>query len=130
MMEGLEGLLRGRGGRRGPYVSPFMAGMPTVATLHPELEHLLEVPRTKLQDRVFRVFAETGLRTGELTGLTVDEATETLRAFVMGWFFERHFKGAEPDDNVDAVLQAFRLMTIGAQQQAQQRPSRPNKDRR
>ena len=129
MLAGLDGLLRGRGGRRPPHVSAFMAGMPTVATLHPELEHLLEV-RTKLQDRVFRVLAETGLRTGELTGLSVDEATEMLRAFVMGWFFERHFKGAEPDDNVDAVLQAFRLMTIGAHQQAARKPSsRPGKDR-
>ena len=101
--------------------------MPTVATLHPELEHLLEA-RTKLQDRVFRVLAETGLRTGELAGLSVDEATEMLRAFVMGWFFERHFKGAERDDNVDAVLQAFRLMTIGAQHQAARSP-RPTRRR-
>lgn len=116
MMAGLESMLRNRGGRRAPYVSAFMAGMPTVVTLHPELEHLLET-RTKLQDIVFRMFAETGLRTGELVGLGVDEATEMLRAFVMGWMFELHFKGGG-DDNVDAILQAFRLMTIGAQYEA------------
>ena len=92
MMEGLEGLLRGRGGRRAPYVSAFMAGMPTVATLHPELEHLLEA-RTKLQDRVFRVFAETGLRTGELAGLSVDEATEMLRAVRHGLVLRTSLQG-------------------------------------
>jgi AcrR family transcriptional regulator len=118
MIAGLEGLLRGRGGRRAPNVSAFMAGMPLVVTLHPELIHLLET-RTKLQDIVFRVFAETGLRTGELVGLSVDQATEMLRAFTMGWFFERHFKGGDADDNLDAVLHAFRLMTIGAKYEAQ-----------
>lgn len=106
-----------------------MAGMPTVATLHEELEHLLEA-RTKLQDRVFRVLAETGIRTGELAGLSVDEATEMLRAFIMGWFFERHFTRAESDDNVDGVLQAFRLMALGGQQLTQKPPPRPTKDRR
>jgi AcrR family transcriptional regulator len=114
MLAGLEGLLRGRGGQRAPYVSPFLAGMPTVATLHPELDHLLKA-RTKFQDPVFRALAETGLRTGELAGLTVDEATAMLRAFVMGWFFERHFEGPERDDNIPAVLQGFRLMVAGAQ---------------
>jgi AcrR family transcriptional regulator len=128
MMAGLEGLLRGRGGRRAPHVSAFMAGMPTVVTLHPELAHLLET-RTKLQDIVFRVFAETGLRTGELAGLSVDQATEMLRAFIMGWMFERHFKGGDPDDNVDAVLHAFRLMTVGAQYETRKPPPDTSKDK-
>ncbi len=114
MLAGIETLLRGRGGPRAPYVSPFLAGMPTVATLHPEFEHLLKA-RTKFQDPVFRALAETGLRTGELAGLDVDEATAMLRAFVMGWFFERHFEGPDRDDNIPAVMQAFRLMATGAQ---------------
>lgn len=122
MMDGIEGLLRGRGGARGPYVSPFLAGMPTVATLHPELGHLLEA-RTKLQDPIFRAIAETGLRTGELTGMTVDQAIGMLRAFVMGWFFERHFAGTERDDNIEGVLQGFRLMAAGAQHSAATRNS-------
>jgi AcrR family transcriptional regulator len=109
MLAGIETLLRDRGGTRRPYASAFLAGMPTVATLHPEFAHLLQA-RTKYQDPVFRALAETGLRTGELTGLDLDEATAVLRAFLMGWFFERHFDGPARDDTVPAVLQAFRLM--------------------
>jgi AcrR family transcriptional regulator len=124
MLSGLEGLLRGRGGTRAPYVSAFMAGMPTVAVLHPELAHLLQA-RIKLQDPVFRAIAETGLRTGELTGLTVDQAAEMLRVFVMGWFLERHFKGADGDDNIPAVMHAFRLMVAGAQHLPAGPPSAP-----
>lgn len=106
--------MRRRGGTRGPYVSSFLTSMPTVAVLHPEFEHLLK-SRTKLQDRVFRALAELGVRTGELAGFTVDEATELLRAFIMGWFFERHLKGAERDQDIASVVRAFRLMAAGAQ---------------
>ena len=109
MVAGIETLMRGRGRTRGPHVSPFLAALPTVASLHPEFDHLLKA-RTKFQDRAFRALAELGLRTGELADLTVDEATDVLRAVVMGWFFERHFEGAERDASIDAMLKAFRLM--------------------
>jgi AcrR family transcriptional regulator len=121
MLAGIETLLRGRGGTRRPFASAFLAGMPTVATLHPEFEHLLKA-RTKFQDPVFRALAETGLRTGELAGLRVEEATAMLRAFIMGWFFERHFEGPDRDENIAGVLQAFRLMAAGAQQHAADTP--------
>jgi AcrR family transcriptional regulator len=114
MLAGIEALMRGRGGPRGPHVSPFLAGMPTVAVLHPEFQHLLDA-RTKLQDKVFRDLAALGLRNGELAGVTLDEATEVLRSFVMGWFFERFFGGLRRRDDVDGFVTAFRLMTIGAQ---------------
>ena len=116
MLAGIETLLRNRGGTRRPYVSAFLAGLPTVATLHPEFAHLLKA-RTKFQDPVFRALAETGIRTGELVGLSVEEATAMLRAFIMGWFFERHFEGPDRDDNIPAVLHAFTLMAAGSQHQ-------------
>jgi AcrR family transcriptional regulator len=128
MLAAIEALMRGRGGQRAPYVSSFLAGMPTVATLHPEFAHLLKA-RTKLQDQVFRALADLGLRNGELTGLTVDEATDVLRAFVMGWFFERHFAGAQRDATIDAVLTAFRLMATGAQHLGAQQSPAPRKKR-
>ena len=59
MLAGLETLLHGRGGQQGPYVNPFLAGMPTVATLHPEFAHLLTA-RTKFQDSVFRALSPDG----------------------------------------------------------------------
>jgi AcrR family transcriptional regulator len=121
MLDGIEAMLRGRGGPRGPHVSPFLAGMPTVAVLHPEFEHLLKA-RTKLQEPVFRALAELGLQTGELADLTIDEASGMLRAFVMGWFFERHFEGPDREENIAGVLQAFRLMAAGARQLAADRP--------
>jgi AcrR family transcriptional regulator len=123
MLAGIEQLMRGRGGPHGPYVSPFLAGLPTVATLHPEFAHLLKA-RTKLQDQVFRALADLGLRTGELEGLTVDQATGLLRAIVMGWFFERHFAGAQRDDDIAGILQGFRLMAAGARRLASDTPPR------
>ena len=78
---------------------------------------------------MFRALADLGLRNGELTDLTLDDATDVLRAFVMGWFFERHFAGAERDATADAVLTAFRLMVTGAQRLDAQRAPAPRKKR-
>ena len=79
---------------------------------------------------MFRSLAELGLQTGELVGFTLDEATALLRALVMGWFFERHFVGAERDHDIASVVKAFRLMALGAGQVADQsRPAQPRKKR-
>lgn len=104
--EAVEILLRGRGGHRSPYISPFLAALPTVAVLHPEFEHLLTA-RAKFQSEVFRSIAELGVRTGELRGFELDEATEILRSIVMGWFFERYFEGEARDASIATVLKAF-----------------------
>lgn len=104
--ESVESMMRGRGGQRGPHYSPFLAGVPTVAVLHPEFDHLLDA-RTKLQNDAFRSIAELGMRTGELADFTVEEATEILRTMLMGWFFERHFEGASFDSTIEPILKAF-----------------------
>jgi AcrR family transcriptional regulator len=125
MVDAIEALMRDRGGARGPFVSSFLAGMPTVGVLHPEFERLLQA-RAELQDLVFRSLAELGLRTGELAGFTVDEATAVLQALVVGWFFERDFVGAERDHEIASVVKAFELMALGARQVSDDRaPPRP-----
>jgi AcrR family transcriptional regulator len=104
--QAVEMVLRDRGGARSPSITPFLAALPTVAVLHPEFEHLLTA-RAELQSTAFRAMAEIGMRTGELRGFTLDEATEILRSIVMGWFFERYFGGAARDTSIDTMLKAF-----------------------
>ena len=113
MMEGLELLLRGRGGERPEAASPFLAGMPTVARLHPELHHLLE-RRTETQQPVFEALARLGIANGELPGFELQEATELLRSLVIGWFFERFWLGEERPGSVEGVLHAFRAIAASA----------------
>ena len=67
-----------------PHFSDFLALVPMEARLHPEFRHLLE-RRSKYQDTTFGALAELGIRTGELPGLGVTEATEIIRCAVMGW---------------------------------------------
>ena len=38
------------------------------------------------------------------------EATEVIRSVVMGWFFERHFRGAEIEGSGEAVQHLFRAL--------------------
>lgn len=102
----IETMMRGRGGEQSPHVSPFLAGMPTVAVLHPEFDHLLDA-RSKLQNDAFRTIAELGMTTGEFADFTVDEATEIVRTMTMGWFFERHFAGETFDSTIEAILKAL-----------------------
>lgn len=102
----IETMMRGRGGERSPHASSFLAGVPTVAVLHPELGHLLDA-RSKLQNDAFRMIAELGMATGEFADFTVDEATEILRTMTMGWFFERHFEGETFDSTIVAILKAL-----------------------
>ena len=109
MIDGVEMLLRGRGGERMPFQSAFLASMPTVARLHEELADLL-VRRTELQNPVFRHLAELGVSTGERPGFDVEAATEILRTMVMGWFFERFWHLDDRVGGVDTILMALRAI--------------------
>lgn len=111
VQDAVEHLLRGRGGRRSPYASGFLAAVPTVAVLHPEFEHLLTA-RTKFQTEVFRSIAEIGMETGELAAFTIDEATDVLRSVVMGWFFERYFEGESRDATIAVILKLLALVAV------------------
>lgn len=102
----VETMMRARTGDHSPLASSFLAGVPTVAVLHPEFDHLLDA-RSKLQNDAFRRIAELGMTTGEFIDFTVDEATEILRTMTMGWFFERHFEGETFDSTIAAVLKAL-----------------------
>ena len=92
-----------------PHYSDFLALVPMEARLHPEFRHLLE-RRSKYQDTTFGALAELGISTGELPGLDVIHATEIIRSMVMGWFFERHFRGSEMPGSGDAVRRLFRFI--------------------
>jgi AcrR family transcriptional regulator len=81
----------------------FVALVPVEARLHPEFAHLLERTSSYQDDR-FGALASLGLSTGELDGFTHHQATEILRAIVMGWFFERHLRGREIPGSSDALL--------------------------
>ena len=94
------------------YWSDFIAMVPTEARLHPEFRHLLDV-RTKLQDEVFGRLGELGIATGELGGLTLEEATEFLRIAIMGWTLERHYRQAELTEAATALKKIFTRLSIG-----------------
>ena len=102
----VETMMRGRGGDPSPLASSFLAGVPTVAVLHPEFGHLLDA-RSKLQNDAFQMIAELGMTTGEFADFTIGEATEILRTMTMGWFFERHFEGETFDSTIAAILKAL-----------------------
>lgn len=96
------------GDKRSQY-SDFLANVPLEARQHPEFAHLL-VHRSKYQDEAFSAVAELGLATGELAGFDLKHATELIRAPLMGWFFERHFRGAEVDHGGEAIKTLFRIL--------------------
>ena len=93
-------------GSERPYHSDFLALVPVEARLHPEFAHLLE-RRSKYQDATFGAMAELGIRTGELAGFSLEEATEIIRAAIMGWFFERQFRGYEMPGSGQALIALF-----------------------
>ena len=92
-----------------PHYSDFLALVPMEARLHPQFSHLLD-RRSKYQDETFGALADIGIRSGELPGLEMVEATEILRVSIMGWFFERHFRGEEMPGSGDALLRLFEIL--------------------
>lgn len=86
-----------------PNYADFLALVAVEAKLHPEFAHLLD-RRSEYQDERFGALAELGLSTGELSGFTQQQATEIIRALVMGWFFERHLRSREIEGSADAIL--------------------------
>jgi AcrR family transcriptional regulator len=96
-----------------PYYNDFLAMVPMETRLHSEFSHLMD-RRVKYQSRTFGALATLGLSTGELVGLSVDEATEVLRTSVMGWFFERHFRGSDIPVADDAILFVVKALVQNA----------------
>lgn len=121
LAEGVDAMLEGRSPLSGTSASAFLAALPTIATLHPEFNHLL-VQRTHHQDRAFGFLAELGLRTGELSGFTHDEAVEVLRALIMGWFTESHYSLDRRELGRQAVRKALaRLASVESARRTPQR---------
>ncbi|MDG1845851.1 MAG: TetR/AcrR family transcriptional regulator [Acidimicrobiales bacterium] len=92
-----------------PHYSNFLASVPVEALLHPEFGDLLD-RRTKYQDETFNELACLGVRTGELDGFSIEEGREILRALVMGWFFERHFRDEEPSGSGEALIKLIKIL--------------------
>ena len=89
-----------------PLFSDFLASLPIEAKMHPEFSDLLQ-QRADHQDRTFRKLASIGIESGEIDFLSEDEATELIRSIVMGWFFERHFRGEEIPKSAESILVMF-----------------------
>ena len=89
-----------------PSFSDFLASLPIEARMHPEFSDLLR-QRADHQDRTFRKLASIGIESGEIDFLSEDEATELIRSIVMGWFFERHFRGEEIPKSAESILVMF-----------------------
>ena len=89
-----------------PSFSDFLASLPIEAKMHPEFSDLLQ-QRADHQDRTFRKLASIGIESGEIDFLSKDEATELIRSIVMGWFFERHFRGEEIPKSAESILVMF-----------------------
>ena len=96
--------------RTKPGYSNFLALVPMEISLHPEFAHMLD-RRSKRQDETFGALAELGLATGELDGFDRDTATEMLRALMMGWFLESHFRGRSHDRSGEALVTTIRLLS-------------------
>ena len=92
-----------------PHHSAFLALVPMEARLHVPFAHLLD-QRSKYQDETFARLAELGIRTGELAGFTMVQATEAIRSVIMGWFLERHFRGDEIEGSGAAIQHLFRML--------------------
>tara|TARA_B100001250_G_scaffold100892_1_gene84822 strand:- start:4413 stop:5033 length:621 start_codon:yes stop_codon:yes gene_type:complete len=88
----------------------FLAAAPIEARLHPEFSMLLD-RRTEFQDRTFTALAEIGQRTGELQNFSMEESIELLRALIMGWFFERHFRDEEVRGSHEAIIKLLKTVT-------------------
>lgn len=92
-----------------PHYSNFLASLPVEARLHPEFADLLD-RRTRYQDETFNELARLGVRTGELDGFSLEEGREFLRALVMGWFFERHFRDEELSGSGEALIKLIKIL--------------------
>ena len=92
-----------------PDHSQFLASVPTEARLHPEFSPLLR-RRTEFQDETFAALAAIGVRTGELERFSIEEGTELLRALIMGWFFERHFRAEEITEDGEVIIKLFKVL--------------------
>ena len=91
------------------HYNDFLALVPMEARLHEQFAPLLD-RRSKYQDDTFGALAELGLSTGELDGFNLTQATEVIRSVIMGWFFERHFRGYEIEGSGDAVVHLFDVL--------------------
>lgn len=100
MVDAIEVLMRGRCGARGqPYVSPSSPACRASPCSIPSSSACFRRARSS------RIWCSApspslGCAPGELAGFTVDGATALLRALLVGWFFERHFVGAERDHDI------------------------------
>ncbi|HJM28219.1 MAG: TetR/AcrR family transcriptional regulator [Acidimicrobiales bacterium] len=93
-----------------PDYSDFMAAVPVEARIHPEFAKLLP-RRTDYQNVTFRALARLGIKTGEISFLSEDEATEFLRSVLMGWYFERHFRKYEMPLSLESILKVFTVLS-------------------
>ena len=91
------------------YYNDFLALVPMEARPHAQLAPLLE-RRSKYLDEIFGARAELGLSTGELDGFHLTQATEIIRSVLMGWFFERHFRGYEIEGGGDAAVHLYEAL--------------------
>ena len=94
---------------RMPHHSNFLACAPVHARLYPEFLPLLD-RRTNFQDKTFTALATLGVRTGELEGFSIEEGKELLRALIMGWFFERHFRDKEIAGNGEEIVKVIKVL--------------------
>lgn len=92
-----------RMGKRYPHHNNFLALVPMEARLHPQFAHLLD-RRSKYQDATFGSLVDLGLKTGELRGIDRVVAVEAIRSLIMGWFFERHIRGAARRGGPEAMI--------------------------
>ncbi|MEZ5218885.1 MAG: TetR/AcrR family transcriptional regulator [Ilumatobacteraceae bacterium] len=114
LSEAVDVVMRGRGGPRPDHASPFLATLPTVAKLHPELSHLLQ-RRVEISEPAFRHMAELGIETGELPGFDVVEATAFLRVLLMGYFNERYWLGHIVPGSHEGIVKALRAIAVSAE---------------
>lgn len=110
MTEVLERVLTTEPAPHLPDAMAFLTAVPTIARLHPELLHLRD-ERRRQQFAGVRPIAELGLHTGELAGLTLDEAMEFLQTIIVGWYLEREYTNVVPGASAGSVVKALRMLT-------------------
>lgn len=89
--------------------SNFLALVPMETKLHPEFAPLIK-RRAQHQNNTFRAMAELGIATGELDGFDIVGATEMLRALIMGWFLESHFRGHVVEGSGEALVRLIEIL--------------------
>ena len=96
-----------------PAYSDFLSYLPLEARFHPEFKKLMQ-RRAEFQDQTFGTLAALGTRTGELPELHEYELKEVIRSLVMGWFFERHFRGAEIPGSGEIIIKFIKTICSDA----------------